>query len=137
MANELTLVYETERPIDFIIATATAVEKGAILKFADPMTVTTTAGDNDIIAGVAAEEHIANSGVTHIGVYRGGVFKATAGTGGVTAGVAVVTDSATSAVNKLADAAVNEENVFGISFETALAGETFLVELRPTVMNLA
>ena len=134
MANELVLVYETQSPIDFIIASATAVEKGAILKLANPFTVSTTAGDHDIIAGVAAEEHIANSGVTKISVYRGGVFRAIAGTAGVAVGRSCDTDTATSAANKLAVCAANAENVFGIALETATAGESFLVELRPTTM---
>lgn len=137
MANELTLVYETELPIPFLCADAGAIEKGSIVKLTDPNTVAITAGDNDIIAGVTAEEKIANDGKTKIPVYRHGVFKAVAGTAGVTVGVAVVTDSATSAANKLADAAVNEENIFGISRETATAGETFLVDLMPASMNLA
>lgn len=137
MANECTLIYEVSPPIPFIVADATAIEKGAVLKFADPMTVLTTAGDHDIVAGIAAEEKIANDGKTKVAVYRSGIFRGIAGTAGVTAGSAIDTDSATSAVNRLADAAVNSEVVLGISFETAAAGESFLFELRPTVMNLA
>jgi hypothetical protein len=137
MAFELTLVYETSVPISFTVADGAGIEKGSVLKFADPMTAAITAGDNDIIAGVLAEEKIASDGKTKVGVYRGGIFKATAGTAGVTAGASIVTDTATSAANKLADAAVNEMNVIGIALETAAAGETFLFELRPTVMKLA
>lgn len=137
MANECTLVYETDSPINFTIASATAVEKGAILKLTDPMTVDNTAGDHDVVAGIAAEEHVANSGITQIAVYRGGVFKGVAGTAGVTVGCAIDLDSATSAPNKLADAAVNAENIVGTSFETATAGETFFFELKPIVVNLA
>jgi hypothetical protein len=137
MANELTLVYETSLPVAFLCADAGAIEKGSLVKLSDPNTVAITAGDNDIIAGVTAEEKIANDGKTKIPVYRTGVFKGTAGTAGVTVGVAIVTDSATSAANKLADAAVNEENIVGISRETATAGETFLFDLNPVSMNLA
>lgn len=137
MAFEHTLIVETQKPITFIVGDATAVEKGSVMKFADPMTAALTAGDNDVIAGVLAEEKVLSDGRTRMAIYRGGIFRAYAGTAGVTAGAAIVTDTGTSAANKLADAAVNEENVIGISLETAAAGESFLYELRPTVMNLA
>lgn len=137
MANELTLVYETSLPIPFICADGNGIEKGSLVKLTDPNTVAITAGDNDIIAGVTAEEKIANDGKTKIPVYRTGVFKAIAGTAGVTVGVSLTTDTATSAANKLADAAVNEENIVGISRETATAGESFLFDLNPVSMNLA
>lgn len=137
MANELTLVYCTHVPVSITVADGAGIEKGAVLKLTDPMTGAITAGDNDVIAGVAAQEKIASNGQTKLAIYRGGIFKAIAGTGGVTAGCAIVTDTATSAANKLADAAVNEENIIGISLETAAAGESFLFELRPTVANLA
>lgn len=137
MANEAVLIYETQLPIPMTCADGATIEKGAFLKLADPATVATTTADHDIFGGIAAEEKVASDGRTKISVYRGGIFRGVAGTGGVTAGAAIDLDSSTSAVNKLADAAVNSEVVVGISLETAAAGETFLFELRPTVMNLA
>jgi hypothetical protein len=137
MADECTLIVETEPAINFTCADGTGIEKGAILKLSDYMTASTTTGDGDHIAGIAAEEKIANDGKTKIAVYRRGIFIGTAGTGGVTAGQAIDTDTSTSAANKLADAPVNGESIVGIAFETATSNQTFLFELNPMNYNLA
>ena len=79
MALETTLVYETSLPISFTCADGTGIEKGAILKLSDPNTVSLTAGDTDPVAGIAAEEKIANDGKTKIAVYLGGIFRVEAG----------------------------------------------------------
>ena len=137
MANEAVLVFETSKPIPFTCADGTGIEKGALLKIADPATVAITAADHDAVIGIAAEEKIASDGKLKIGVYMSGIFKGVAGTGGVTAGLCIDSDASTSAANKLADCAVNAENVIGRSLETASAGETFLFELNPYSANLA
>ena len=137
MANELTLVFETEPPVPFTCADGATIEKGTLVKIADPYTVAITAADHDAVIGVTSEEKIANDGKVKVGVYMAGVFKATAGTGGVTAGAAIDSDASTSAPNKLADAAVNGENIVGRALETAAAGETFLFQLNPFMANLA
>lgn len=137
MANEAVLVFETSKPIPFTCADGTGIEKGALLKIADPATVAITAADHDAVIGIAAEEKIASDGKLKIGVYMSGIFKGVAGTGGVTAGLCIDSDASTSAANKLADCAVNAENVIGRSLETAAAGETFLFELNPYSANLA
>lgn len=131
MVNETTLIHETEIPIPFTCADNTGIEKGAILKLTDPMTCALADGDGDIIAGIAAEEKIANDGKTKIPVYRGGIFKGFAGTGGVTVGLAIDTDASTSDSNELANAPVTTGNYVGISMETATSTESFLFELRP------
>jgi len=136
MANEATLMVETHLPIQFTVADGTGIEKGAILKMTDPMTAALSDGDGDVIAGIAAEEKIANDGNTSLAVYRGGIFKVLAGAA-ITVGHALDTHSATGAANEVAPAPVNGENVLGISLETASDGHTLLMELRPTVMNLA
>ena len=131
MANETTLVFETELPIPMTCADGTGIEKGAILKMTDLMTVALADGNGDIVAGIAAEEKIADDGKVKIGVYRGGIFKGFAGTGGVTVGLAIDTDASTSNSNELANAPATTGNYIGIAFETATDGETFLFELRP------
>ena len=131
MANETTLVFETQTPIPMTCADGTGIEKGAILKMADLMTVSLADGDGDIVAGIAAEEKIASDGKTKIGVYRGGIFRGYAGTGGVTVGLAIDTDASTSDSNELANAPVTTGNYVGIAFETATSAESFLFELRP------
>ena len=137
MANEAILVFETARPIPFTCADGAGLEKGAFVKITDPFTVAMTAADHDAVIGIVAEEKVASDGKVKVPVYTRGYFKGVAGTAGVTAGEAINMDSGTSAVNKLADCAVNGENVVGRALETAAAGETFLFELNPFTFNAA
>ena len=137
MALETTLVYETAVPIEFTCADGVGIEKGALLVLSDPMTVATTTGDTDAIIGIAAEEKIASDGKTKIPVYMAGIFKGYAGAAGVTAGQAIISDTATGAANELVNADVNSEHLVGRALETATDGETFLFELKPFSVNLA
>lgn len=137
MALEAVLIYETAKPIPFTCADGTGIEKGAVLKLSDPMTAATTTGDTDACAGIAAEEKIANDGKTKIAVYREGIFKGFAGAAGVTAGMAIITDTGTGAANELVVADLNSENIVGIALETATDTESFLFELKPLGLQLA
>jgi hypothetical protein len=132
MVNECTLIFETEPPIPFTVADGTGIEKGAILKLSDPMTAALATGDADIIAGIAAEEKIANDGKTKLAVYRRGIFRGFAATGGVTVGLAINVDASTSDSNEIVVAAAGHDKQLGTSFETATSGESFLFELNPT-----
>jgi hypothetical protein len=133
MANEWVLVHETQLPIPFTVADNVSVEKGTLCKMTDPRTAAASDGNNDIFAGVTAEEKIASDGRTKLGLYRGGIFKVKA-SGAITVGDPLVTKGS---ANLVITAAVNQEQVIGIALETAAEAETFLVELRPTVMQLA
>jgi hypothetical protein len=135
MTNEAVLIYETSIPIPFTVADGTGIEKGAILKNADPMTASLAVAKEDIIAGIAASEKIASDGKTKLGVYRSGIFKVLA-SGTITVGDACIT-SAVAAGNIVESAGVNGEDIVGIALETAGDGETFLMELKPFSMNLA
>lgn len=137
MADEAVLLYELELPVPFTCANATGIEKGAFLKLSDPNTVATTTGDTDAIIGVAAEEKIANDGNTTIPVYLRGIFKATAGAAGVTAGMTVISDTATGSANELVVADVNSEHWVGIALETATDRQTFRLYLNPGAAQLA
>jgi uncharacterized metal-binding protein len=137
MADECVLIYETGPAIPFTVANATGIEKGAVLKLSDPMTAATATGDTDACAGIAAVEKIASDGNTKLAVYREGIFRGVAGVAGVTAGMAIITDVATSSTNRLVVADVNSENIVGTALETATSGETFLFELKPFGIQLA
>jgi hypothetical protein len=137
MADETTLVFETSKPIPMTCANGTGIEKGALLKIADPFTVSTTAGDTDAIVGIAAEEKVANDGKVKIGVYTTGIFKGVAGLAGVTAGQALISDTATGTANELVIADINSEHIVGRALETATDRETFLFQLNPFSVNLA
>ena len=92
MALETTLMIETEIPIAFKCADGATIEKGAILKLTESMTAATTSGQGDKVAGIAAEEKIANDGKVTLPVYMGGIFKGTAGAA-VAVGIALMTDA--------------------------------------------
>jgi hypothetical protein len=80
MANAAAvLVYETELPIAFTVADGASIEKGDFLTLSSPMTVALSSADNNIVAGIAAEEKIASDGKTKIAVYRHGIFRVEAG----------------------------------------------------------
>ena len=134
MANEATLMWETDLPIPFTVADGTGIERGALLKLTDPMTAIIHSGDEDAFAGVAAEEKIASNGNTKLGVYRRGIFKMTS-----SAAIAIGQSVALSAtVNKVkpADATCVGSKIVGIALEAAGgADETILVELAPGLAN--
>ena len=137
MALEAVLLTELEPAVPFTCADGTGIEKGALLLLTDPMTVATTTGDTDEIIGIAAEEKIASDGKTTIGVYLRGIFKGFAGAAGTTAGLAIISDTATGAANELVVADVNSEAVVGIALETATDTQSFKFLLQPINVNLA
>ncbi len=127
-----TLVYEQAPPVPFIVADGATIEKGTLLKLADGMIAAASAGDTDVICGVAAEEKIEDDGKTKIAVYMRGIFKATAG-GNCTAGVGLMSYSNTGDANDVIDAtnAAVGYKCLGTALDTATDGETLLVELMP------
>jgi len=88
MANEWTLLVEQEPPVPMTVANGTGIEKGTFLRLFEPNTASHALGTGKPMAGVAASEKIANDGNTTIGVYRKGIFRATA-SGAITAGDAL------------------------------------------------
>ena len=137
MTQECTLVFETSLPLAFTCADGTGIEKGAILKLGDLNTVALADGDGDSIAGIAAEEKIANDGKTKIAVYTSGTFKGTAGATGATAGAGIMSYAATGDDNDIVVSAAGEDNVMGTASETAANNETFLFKLNPTNRDIA
>lgn len=130
MTQETTLIYELEPPIPFTCADGTGIAKGAILKLSDPMTAALADGDDDIVAGIAAEEKIANDGKTKIAVYRRGIFKGT-NNGGSTVGDPLGTYASTGDDNDIRTAPAGHDNQLGHALETASNNHTFLFELMP------
>jgi hypothetical protein len=126
MANEAVLIYETEIPIPFTCADNAGIEKGTVLKLADPATVSACSADNDIFIGIAAEEKIANDGKTKIAVYTKGIFKMTVSSTGSTVGLHQVIKGA----NTIGDYTTLDDEkgyVIGKALETGTNGETILV----------
>ncbi len=137
MADEHDLVVETHIPITFTKATGFAVEQGAILKLTSPMTVVVGSADGDPCAGVVHTEVTAAEASASVSIYRGGIFRATAGVAGVTVGECVQMDASTSPVNRLVDCDANSEQMVGVCLETATTGVRFVYELRPFSVDQA
>ena len=135
MADEAVLIYETENAIPFTCADNAGIEKGTLLKLADPATVSAAAANNDIVGGIAKTEKINGDGKTKISVYRNGIFRVKI-SGSVTVGDPLCVAGPT-ANNLLQTAAVNAEQIFGIALETGTNAETILFELKPMVSQLA
>ena len=129
MANEAVLMVETELPVSFKCADGTGIEKGSILKLTDSMTAIITSGQGDAVAGIAAEEKIANDGKSTISVYMGGIFKGVAGAA-VAVGAALMTDAT---ANKLeTSTGVSGASQLGYALEAPSGdNETFIFKLAP------
>lgn len=135
MANEATLRKEISVPVQFKCADGTGIEKGALLKLSDPLTAALSDGNNDIFAGIAAGEKIASNGTVYVSAYRRGDWFEVLASGALSAGDPVVTAGAPS--NSVIKATTNQENVIGIALEDVADGSRGLIELNPTVMQLA
>ena len=135
MANEHVLLTQVTFPQSFTCANGTGIEKGSVLKRADPDTVSLSTGDNDIVAGILYSEKIASDGNTKCSVVvgPGDIFIATA-SGAVTVGDPIGTWSS-SAVSNIVASIANTPNLsgakrLGYARETAATGETFRYELN-------
>ena len=134
MANEAVLKVETHIPVNFTCSTTVTIEKGAIVKMTSPMTAVLSDGENDIVAGIVQSEKLAAETTQNsVAVFRGGIFRVTA-SGSISAGDPVTTSIN---ANQVCKAVANNENVLGIMLEDATNGQTKLMELRPTTMQLA
>ena len=131
MAGEAVLMWELEPPIPFTCADGTGIEKGALLEMTDPMTVATANGDADVLAGIAAEEKIADDGKTTIPVYLRGVFRMLV-EGALAVGEAWQSGVATGSANAIMIAAAGSKaaKVGGFALETGADGETAIVVLQ-------
>ncbi len=133
MSNEAVLKVETHIPVNFTCSTLATIEKGAIVKMTNPMTASLSASANQIVAGIVQSEKLAaETSQNSVAVYRGGIFRVTC-SGTCNIGKGVVT--AISA-NHVQEATANQENILGIMLETGTEGQTKLMELRPTTMDL-
>lgn len=132
MANEAVLVFEYEKPINFIVSNTVGIEKGTLLKNASPMTASLANGTNDIVAGIAASEKIASDGVTSLAVYRRGIFRMIV-SGSASAGDVVGTlASYPNHVAKITATNLSGSRIVGVMMEDATTGQSKLVEVNPT-----
>lgn len=133
MANEATLIFETDTPIPFTCADGTGIEKGALLKMTDPMTAIAPSATNEAVAGIASVEKIASDGCTKVSVYRNGIFKVTL-SGSCSVGDALILEGGTIGSNLVMRSqtmsSVSGANIIGTALETGTTGESILMELH-------
>ena len=128
MANEaviIELLGNGGDPVRFTVANATGIEKGTLLKVADPRTASATSADNDAFAGIAASEKVASDGATTLAAYTHGIFDLKDSGAGITAGERVSIAGA-NLISKVAAADLLFADV-GIALETASASEVIAV----------
>lgn len=132
MANEHTLYVQTSLPLPMTVADGTGIEKGALLKLADPLTVSTSDGKDDVAGGIAFGEKIASNGVTTLAVFRSGIFRAIA-SGSVTVGdqLGSTADFPNYLYSQSESSGLSGSRTFGTALQTATVGQTFLYELNP------
>jgi len=84
MAAEAVIIelFNGGRPMRYTVADNTTIEKGTILTMTDPRTAIAATGAGAVVAGIAAQEKVANDGQTSIAVYTDGIFDLTCAAGG-------------------------------------------------------
>lgn len=129
MANEATLMFETEPPIPFTVADGAGIEKGTVCKMSDPMTAAASSADNDVFAGIAANEKIASDGNTRLALYRRGIFKMVIAAGeSTTVGQDVVIKGANT-IGGYTTLDDEKGYIIGQALETGAAGESVAVHV--------
>ena len=125
MANEAVIVEllgNRGDPVRYTCADATGISKGAILQLTDNRTAEASAADKPV-AGIAAEEKVANDGATTITCYTIGIFDILDSGARGNVGIPVVLGGA----NAVKDASGGDAEtglIFGKRFATAGAGGT-------------
>ena len=131
MANEaviIELLGNGGDPIRFTVADGATIEKGTLLKLADPRTASASSSDGDICVGIAAAEKVANDGSTTLAAYTNGIFDLTDSGSGISVGLPVTIGGA----NLIKAAAAGEAetgDIFGYALETASASEVIAVRV--------
>ena len=70
LANEFVLQLKIDEPLPFTVDDATAIAKGELLKMTTDRTAIISSGINNVIAGFAAREKVADDGRTELAVFR-------------------------------------------------------------------
>jgi len=127
MANEATTIElhgsPAGNPIRFTCADAVGIEKGAVLWFYNPKTISGAALLNKPFAGIANSEKVASDGSTTIGVYTKGIFTMRADEA-ITAGQLVELSGNNIIRGLVGVANISGGCVLGKALETFAAGET-------------
>lgn len=132
MANEAKLVQRLQDRLgEVTVASGTAIDKGTVLKLADPNTGAASSADGDIFAGIAAADKSITDGdvSTKLAVWTKGVFDMKCDGVGVTVGDRLKIGGANlvSVADVTTAADFNEH--FAIALQTGAASEVIEVKL--------
>lgn len=134
MSNEAVLKQRMSEPIDYIVANASGIEKGSVLKLTSPRTAINAFGTADKVAGIARREKIALDGRTRLSVFYDGIFDMEA-SGAIPVGSAVETAAVRVPGEenrvKIADIASSGAAILGYAMEDIADVATGEIMLRP------
>lgn len=137
MAFEAVLITLLEPPVDMIVANATGITKGTILKGADPNTASASNGAVDSFGGIAYVDKVASDGNTHLAVIKRAIIKVKV-SGTVSYGDPGVTDTHANHLKSgkaLTAYDISGTRIYGHFLESATTGETALFYLEPCSSN--
>ena len=128
MANEAVMVRETALPVTY--TSATAMEKGTIVKLSDNNVVAASSATGDVIAGILARETLSTD--TEAAVYEEGDFRVYA-SGSITTGnpVGVITGYPNYVYDVSTVSNLSGQQIVGYAREDATNGTQFLIKLNP------
>jgi hypothetical protein len=122
-ATITTLLGNKGDPVEFIVATGTAIPKGSLMVMdSSPQTAKISAADGNFFVGIAANEKTATDGVTVMSCITHCVAELTAGTGATTVGLPQKISGVNLVIDADDDAIAKAAEVVGVSLETVADG---------------
>lgn len=110
-------------PVEYTVATGTAIAKGTLMKISSsPQTAAAASADGDFFAGIAASEKTTTDGVVVMSCITHCVAEMTAGTGATTFGQPQKISAANAVIDADDDTVANAAEVVGLSLETVADG---------------
>ena len=126
MANEATittLLGNQGDPVEYTVATGTAIPKGSLMVLSSsPQTATISSADGEFFCGISAVEKTATDGITKMACITHCIAELTAGTGATTVGLPQKISGANLVIDADDDAVAKAMEVVGKSLETVADG---------------
>lgn len=118
-----TLLGNQGDPVEYIVATGTAIAKGTLMILSSsPKTATASTGDGEFFCGISAVEKTTTDGVTKLACITHCVAEMTAGTGATTFGQMQKLSGANLVIDADDDTTANMMENVGLSLETVADG---------------
>lgn len=130
MAGAIAVCYETPTKFArYIVSNTTTIPKYTLLKLSTPNTAAATSADNDVCAGIAMMEKLANDGSTEITAALNGVWGLKCSAAGITVGNQVGINGANEI--KIYTSLDEEKGyVLGRALETTAGGDVIKVRVK-------